>query len=78
MYFKIKVENNEIKIDEVANTDTRKEDKKISNQDGTVQILSSEGEGKDGKNEKKMKKSKRKKSKKGKKTKVCITLYFLF
>ncbi|XP_076168912.1 uncharacterized protein LOC143147507 isoform X2 [Ptiloglossa arizonensis] len=66
---KIKVENNEIKIDEVANTDTRKEDKKISNQDGTVQILSSEGEGKDGKNEKKMKKSKRKKSKKGKKTK---------
>ncbi|XP_076633648.1 uncharacterized protein LOC143347902 isoform X2 [Colletes latitarsis] len=66
---KIKVENNEIKIDEVSNTDARKEDKKNSKPDGNIQILSSDEGAKDGKNEKKMKKSKRKKSKKVKKTK---------
>ncbi|XP_076243350.1 uncharacterized protein LOC143184774 isoform X2 [Calliopsis andreniformis] len=63
---KIKVENNEIKIDEIPKTDTKCDDKKNSKEDGTVQVLSSD---EDGKKDKKLKKSKKKKSKKEKKKK---------
>ncbi|XP_076671028.1 uncharacterized protein LOC143370176 isoform X1 [Andrena cerasifolii] len=66
---KIKVENNEIKIDDVSNTDARKEDKKNIKADGAVQLLSSDEDTKDGKKDKKLKKSKKKKSKKEKKKK---------
>lgn len=68
------MENNEIKIDDVSNTDTRKEDKKNIKADGAVQVLTSDEDTKDGKKDKKLKKSKKKKSKKEKK-KVGITLY---
>ncbi|XP_078046559.1 uncharacterized protein LOC144474983 isoform X3 [Augochlora pura] len=64
---KIKVENNEIKIDEVT-TEAKKDDKK-NKQDGTVQALSSEENDKDGKKDKKNKKSKKRKSKKEKRKK---------
>ncbi|KZC13044.1 A-kinase anchor protein 17A [Dufourea novaeangliae] len=65
---KIRVENNEIKIDDV-NVDLKKDDKKNHKQDGTVQILSSDENDKDERKEKKNKKSKKKKSKKEKKKK---------
>lgn len=76
MHFKIKVENNEIKIDEVSNNDAKKDDKKINKEDG-VQALSSDEDTKDGKKDKKFKKSKKKKSKKEKKKKVRIAIFFL-
>lgn len=38
---KIKVENNEINIDEVTNIDAKKEEKKNNKVDGTIEILSS-------------------------------------
>ena len=71
------MENNEIKIDEVTNVDTKKEEKKSNKVDGTVEILSSEEDSKDGKKDKKIKKSKKKRSKKEKKKKVTY-LFFIF
>lgn len=75
------MENNEIKIDEVTNVDTKKEEKKSNKVDGTVEILSSEEDSKDGKKDKKAKKSKKKRSKKEKKKKVtyaCLLYPYLF
>lgn len=66
---KIKVENNEIKIDEVSNTDVKKEEKKNNKMDGVTEALSSDENSKDGKKDKKAKKSKKKKTKKEKKKK---------
>lgn len=74
---KIKVENNEININEITNIDTKKEEKKNNKVDGTIEILSSEEDSKDGKKDKKIKKLKKKKSKKEKKKKVSI-YYILF
>ncbi|XP_029049189.2 A-kinase anchor protein 17A-like isoform X2 [Osmia bicornis bicornis] len=66
---KIKLENNEITIDEVSNADLKKDEKKNNKIDDGTEALSSDDNSKEGKKDKKAKKSKKKKSKKEKKKK---------
>lgn len=70
------MENNEIKLDDITNVDTRREEKKSNKADGAIEILSSGEDSKAGK-DKKIKKSKKKKARKEKKKKVIHSYFYI-